>query len=405
MQLLGPVRSWTGDAEVDLGTTRQKAVLAVLALAPGQVVPVSRIVGAVWADEPPVNGANVVQKYVAGLRRAMEPDRPARSPGQVITFQDGGYRLATAPDAVDAVALERRAGIAAEALRSGRAEDALIAAEAALATWHGEPLAGLPGPWFASRRGRLTDVRARIVETWAAAQLALGRPEAAVDELAALLTTQPLRERCGELLVLALHRTGRTTEALQAYRQLRRDLVEQTGLEPSPALRALHQQLLSGRPEPVTTGGPAPGGPTPGLALRDPAPPPWPPPLLSPQPWPPVPLPPVPSSSSSPSPRRAARVGRTALGLVAALVPLVSVGIAAWPVIGLLAVVRRSTRLAVATVGYLALTTVGFVLLGPEHPSELGADLGTVVMLVLAFGGSIHAAALMFQLGRARGRS
>jgi len=402
VQLLGPVRSWTGDAEVDLGTTRQKAVLAVLALAPGQVVPVSRIVGAVWADEPPVNGANVVQKYVAGLRRAMEPDRPARSPGQVITFQDGGYRLATAPDAVDAVALERRAGIAAEALRSGRAEDALIAAEAALATWHGEPLAGLPGPWFASRRGRLTDVRARIVETWAAAQLALGRPEAAVDELAALLTAQPLRERCGELLVLALHRTGRTTEALQAYRQLRRDLVEQTGLEPSPALRALHQQLLSGRPEPVTAAGPAPGGPAPVPAPRNPAPPPAPAAWVPPPPWaPPLPWPPVPP----PSPRRGARVGRTALGLVVALVPLVSVGIAAWPVIGLLAVVRRSTRLALATVGYLALTTVGFVLLGPEHPSELGADLGTVVMLVLAFGGSIHAAALMFQLGRARGRS
>ena len=366
MQLLGPVRCWDGTDEVDLGSVRQKAVFAVLALAPGQVVPVSRIVRAVWGDAPPVNGVNVVQKYVAALRRRVEPDRPARSPGRVITFSDAGYRLVADPDAVDAVVFDRRVRGAAEALRTGRPAQASAEAGAALAAWEGEALLGIPGPWFAANRDRLADVRVRALETWAAGQLAVGHPEVAVAELQELVDAQPLRERSCELLIVALHRSGRTAEALEVYRCLRRRLVEQTGLEPSPALRALQQQLLASDVAPQR---PAQPGPT----------------------------------RPMPTPPRRSRVtgaGRTVLNLLATAVPLVTFGIATWPVIGLFAVVRRSVTLALAAAGYLMLSVAAFLLLGRDHPSELAADLGTVTALVLAFGGSLHTAALAFRLGR-----
>src|SRR3954451_24824980 len=84
-ELLGTVRAIRGGAEVDLGPAKQRAVLAVLLLNAGRAVPASRIVDAVWGDEPPENGANVVQKYVAGLRRVLDPDRSPRTPGELIT--------------------------------------------------------------------------------------------------------------------------------------------------------------------------------------------------------------------------------------------------------------------------------------------------------------------------------
>jgi Bacterial transcriptional activator domain len=334
------------------------------------------------------------------LRRVLEPDRPARAPGQVIAFSDAGYRLVIDPDAVDAVALDRRVISAAEALRAGQPEPAVAVAAAALGTWRGEPLAGIPGPWFAAGRDRLGDVRARAVETWAAGKLALGRPEAVVAELAERLAAHPLRERCCELLMLALHRSGRTAESLEVYRRARENLVEQTGLEPSAALSALQHQLLAGNRLP-------PDVRPPDVRPPDVPPPDVPPPDVPPpdvRPLPPVGLPPgagfaPPVARRPPARPPAARVARTALRLLLSLVPVISVGIATWPVIGLFAVARRSVRLAVATAGDLVLTVVGFLLLGPDHPSELNADVGTLVMLGLAFGGCLHAAALAFRLG------
>jgi len=384
VQLLGPVRCWAGGIERDLGTPRQKAVLAVLALSPGEVVPVARIVRAVWADDPPVNGVNVVQKYVAGLRQVLEPERPARAPGLVIIFSDAGYRLVIDPGDVDAVVLDRRVTSAAEALRVGQPGRALGEAAAAFDLWRGEPLAGLPGPWFAASRDRLDDVRARAVEVWAASQLDLGRPEAAIGELTGLLAARPLRERCCELLMLALHRSGRTAEALAVYRRSREQLVEQTGLEPSAALSALHHRLLAGDPPAVEPAAVEPG------ARR--------PPASRPQPVASVPVVPADHARRDVVP---ARTGlSTVLRLLLSFVPVLTLGIATWPVIALFAVVRRSVRLALATAGYLGLTAVGFLLLGPDHPSELMADIGTLVMLVLTFGGGVHVAALAFRLGQ-----
>ena len=87
-EVLGPLRAVRGDTELDLGPAKQRAVLAVLLLEAGRVVPTPRIVDAVWGDEPPENGANVVQKYVAGLRRVLDPDRSPRTPGALLPFRE-----------------------------------------------------------------------------------------------------------------------------------------------------------------------------------------------------------------------------------------------------------------------------------------------------------------------------
>ncbi|MEK8109238.1 helix-turn-helix domain-containing protein [Micromonospora sp. M12] len=106
-EILGPQRAWHSDREIDLGPGKQRAVLSVLLLSAGRPVSTGQIVEAVWPEEPPANGPNVVQKYVAGLRRVLEPDRSPRTPGQVLSLTDAGYQLRVEPDALDAFRFER----------------------------------------------------------------------------------------------------------------------------------------------------------------------------------------------------------------------------------------------------------------------------------------------------------
>ncbi|MEU8611931.1 helix-turn-helix domain-containing protein, partial [Actinoplanes sp. NPDC048791] len=130
-EILGDVRALRGTEEVDLGPAKQRAVLAVLLLNAGRPVPTHQIVDAVWGDEPPENGSNVVQKYVAGLRRMLEPDRSPRTPGELIALANGGYVLRVDAGALDAdrfqaglaqATTERKAGQLAEAADQQRAD-------------------------------------------------------------------------------------------------------------------------------------------------------------------------------------------------------------------------------------------------------------------------------------------
>lgn len=310
---------------------------------------------------------------------------------------DAGYRLAVDPETVDVVDFERRVVAARMAARTGQTEQALADAAAALDAWQGEPLAGLAGPWFAAARQRLTDGRANAVETWASCRLDLGHPEAALDVLSRQVVTHPRRERSWELLMLALHGSGRTADALDTYRQARDRLVEQTGLEPSPQLRALHERLLRD-----DAGWAAAGPPMPPPVAFQPAPFQNAPP--QPAPWQPA-RPPTPSLGGAPSrPPRATRLAVLGAKLLGTALPLVSFGMLTWVVIGMFALLRRSLPLAVSAAGYFALTVVTFVLLGGDRPeADPMTDVGAALALLVAFGGSLQAAALAFGLfGRAR---
>lgn len=107
-EILGRPAAWRDGRELDLGPGKQRAVLAVLLLTPNRPVSTASIVGAVWGDDPPDNGANVVQKYVAGLRRVLEPGRSPRTPGRLITLTGAGYALNVPPEGLDTEVFQER---------------------------------------------------------------------------------------------------------------------------------------------------------------------------------------------------------------------------------------------------------------------------------------------------------
>ncbi|MBW4720023.1 AfsR/SARP family transcriptional regulator [Saccharothrix obliqua] len=250
-EVLGLLRVRRGGQEVDLGAAKQRAVLAVLLL--GRNTPVSRdhIIEAVWGDATPSSAINLVQTYVAGLRRALEPSRARRAPAELLTSVGDGYLLRLDPSAVDLDAFERGV-VAAGRLRSaGDLEAAAGALDEALALWRGDPLGGVAGLFAEVERGRLQERRLAALEERAELVLLLGRGAEQVQELTALVGEHPLRERGHGLLMRALCQAGRQAEALAAYREARRVLVEELGVEPGPELRRLQQAVLAGEdPEP-----------------------------------------------------------------------------------------------------------------------------------------------------------
>ncbi|MGC1212550.1 MAG: AfsR/SARP family transcriptional regulator, partial [Micromonospora sp.] len=248
-EILGPQRAWYADRELDLGPGKQRAVLAVLLLTAGRPVPTGQIVEAVWPEEPPANGPNVVQKYVAGLRRVLEPDRSPRTPGQVLTLTDAGYLLRVAPEAVDAVRFERAVHRARQRHAEGRTEDARAELTAALELWQGEPFTGFTGLFFDTARHRLVELRAVALETRAELELAAGRHRELVGGLVELVAEFPVRERLRHQLMLALYRSGRQAEALAAYRDFGDLLREEYGIEPGEALQELHRRILRSDPK------------------------------------------------------------------------------------------------------------------------------------------------------------
>jgi SARP family transcriptional regulator, regulator of embCAB operon len=373
-RVLGPVRAYVDGVELDLGAGKQRAVLATLLLSLGRPVPVAQIVDAVWGDRPPENGANVVQKYVAGLRRALEPDRSARAPGQLIALTEGGYVLTAPPDTVDAEIFERDVRDAEAALPTERRAHAGELLGRALTTWQA-PLAGLTGAFFDAARERLGERRAHALELSAELALAEGRATAAVTDLASYVAEYPLRERLRYLLILALYRAGRQPEALAAYRDAREFVVEEFGVEPGPALQELHQRILRGDADLA-------GPPTP------PPPPPAPAPAL------PASFSPSPSTYPSYAslaypqagfaPAQNTRTGlRTTASVAAGVLSTCSVGFLTWALVGLFAIHRRSKWLALATVGYLAVilfSLVAAVATPEEVLDQPGADAMDLAM-------------------------
>ncbi|MFG2709921.1 BTAD domain-containing putative transcriptional regulator [Streptomyces goshikiensis] len=251
-RLLGPMTARAADGTaLALGPNQQRALLAVLLLRAGRPVPVSELCDALWGDRPPVRAVGTVRTYASRLRALFEPDRPARAPARILVYAAGGYALRLSRPAVDIDEFERGLADAARLRAAGATREAYRTRERALALWTGCPLAGLPGPHAEARRDRLTGLwlTAREAHFRDALELGLDRETAAVPALRAFAAEHPLRERAQELLMRALHRAGRTGEALAVYEATRETLALELGTTPGPALTALHHTLRA-RPTP-----------------------------------------------------------------------------------------------------------------------------------------------------------
>lgn len=235
-EVLGPLRARRGTEEIQLGSAKQQAVLAVLLLHAGTPVARDEIIAGVWGARPPDSAVGLVATYIAGLRRALR--------SVPIEWTRAGYRLAAAPG-LDLYAFEADL---AEAAR-GEPDERAAAVARALGRWRGVALAGVPGPHAERVRGYLAERRLAAVELRIDTDLARGGHAAVLPELFRLTGEHPRREPLHGMLMRALHDTGRTAEALTVFHQLRRVLVDELGVEPTASLRELHRRILLDEPD------------------------------------------------------------------------------------------------------------------------------------------------------------
>ncbi|MFI7041683.1 BTAD domain-containing putative transcriptional regulator [Microbispora rosea] len=239
--VLGPVTAWDGTGcAIALKGPRHRAVLARLIVARGRVVPVTRLIDDLW-DEPPAGAAGAVRTFVAALRRALEPDRPPRTPARLLVTEGPGYALRAGADAVDAWRFEHAVAATADL----PPEDGLARLEEALGWWRGPAYAEFADQdWARAERSRLAELRLHAVERHAQTRLDLGRAAEAVPDLDAHASGHPWREEAWRLLALALYRSGRQGDALAVLRRARALLVDELGVDPGPGLRRLETDIL-----------------------------------------------------------------------------------------------------------------------------------------------------------------
>ncbi|MGC5013376.1 AfsR/SARP family transcriptional regulator [Streptosporangium sp. DT93] len=270
--VLGTLEVRSGDHRlVRLGAAKQRTLLAVLLLNVNRPVPVDRLVEALWQQRPPRTAAVALRTYVSALRRALgRADRPEPSP---LCTVPGGYQMRLRPAELDLLAFEELAAQGHQALADGRPGLAGERLRRALGLWRGRPFEDVAlEPSLGAELVRLEERRLAAQETWIDSQLALGHHRDLLAELGALVVEQPLRERLQAQWMLALYRSGRQAEAMRAYRDLRRRLVRELGVEPSPPLQRLHRQILAGHadltppadPSHAASGVPASGVPASG---------------------------------------------------------------------------------------------------------------------------------------------
>jgi len=240
-RILGALEVRDGDRRILLGAGKQRAVLALLLLHANEVVATERLIDELWGESPPRTARKAVQVYVVRLRKALGADR--------IRTRPPGYLLELPPDELDVYRFEELLRKGQELQASGEPAAAAETLREALALWNGPPLADFTYEPFAQTDiARVEELRLSALEELIEADLALGHGADVVGKLEALVTRHPFRERLRRLLMLALYQAGRQAEALAAYQDTRRLLVEELGIEPSPALQRLEGAILRQEP-------------------------------------------------------------------------------------------------------------------------------------------------------------
>ena len=237
-RILGPLEVISPNGVVVLPGHRLRALLAIFLLHPNDAISSDRLAQALWGEDAPATSPTTVRVNVSRLRRALDGDADR------LTTSSAGYRLRVRPGELDNERFSELVDTARSALPADP-DAASSALREALALWRGSPLADLASESFAQAAiARLEDERLDALELRIAADLALGRHEELVAELQALADQAPQRERLHAQLMLALYRSGRQTEALEAFRRLRAELVEALGIEPGTETRELEAAIL-----------------------------------------------------------------------------------------------------------------------------------------------------------------
>src|SRR5581483_6398016 len=235
-RLLGPIEITRDGRTIPLRGAKQRALLAMLVLHANEAVSRDTLLEELWPGRPDAGHSLDIQ--VSRLRKALAPAAP-------LVTRAGGYALELEPDAIDVHRFERLLADGRDANAAGKHAEASATLDEALSLWRGPALADVAYESFARTEvERLEELRLAAVEERCDARLALGRHQALVPELEELVAKHPLRELLRGQLMLALYRSGRQPEALSAYAEGRRRLVEELGLEPGPALRQLEQAIL-----------------------------------------------------------------------------------------------------------------------------------------------------------------
>ncbi len=232
-RVLGPLEVRDGERVVPLGGAKQRAVLAVLLTRKGEVVSRDRLIDELWAGRPPRSAVSILQTYVSRLRKALGPE--------VLTTRAVGYAVDLRGHELDLVRFEALL----DEERAAPPADAARLLREALALWRGPALADFAYEPFAQAEiARLEELRLVALDRRITADLALDRQAEVIGELEGLVQRHPLRERLRALLMLALYRAGRQAEALSAYQDARRALVDELGIEPGSDLQELERAIL-----------------------------------------------------------------------------------------------------------------------------------------------------------------
>ncbi|MEU7908568.1 BTAD domain-containing putative transcriptional regulator [Actinoplanes sp. NPDC049118] len=242
VRVLGPIQVAADEDFVTAGPAKQSCVLAALAFSPGQPLPIESLIDRVWGQSPPRSTRDALYQYLSQLRAL----------GLTVHRTGAGYLLDLPAERID---LHHSRVLAGQAQAAARDGDPAVAAglyRQALSLWHGTPLAGISGDWATTTRDTLVRERLTLLSACFDAELAQGRHAEVLIELSTEVAAHPLAERLAGQLMLALFRCGRAAEALDCYTRIRRRLADELGVEPTPALNALQQQILRQAPALLT---------------------------------------------------------------------------------------------------------------------------------------------------------
>lgn len=245
-RVLGALEAWSGQDRLSLGGPRERKVLALLLLQANRTVSLGHLVDALWDEAPPATADKQIRNAVSRLRALLAP-APGET-GDITAVGDAGYRMVVAEGALDTAAFEQDVAAAEDAARAGDLATAAARLRTALDRWRGPAFAGMSGRVIEAGAASWNERRLAVQGTHTEHQLALGRHAQVIADLSATVAEHPLREQPVRQLMLALHRCGRQSDALAAYRELRARLADDLGLDAGPALHLLHQQILTNDP-------------------------------------------------------------------------------------------------------------------------------------------------------------